>query len=96
LCNSHHFPAEGKFAQCNIFSFVAKLSQKNIAQLSSVTFIITPCECERNAGGDVPAAGTEKENLRSKTARPWNWNEFRQYNVTKKTSTAERYELFIN
>lgn len=95
LRNSHHSPAEGKFAQRNIFSFVAKLSQKNIPQLSSVTLIITPCECERIADCNVPAAGTEKETLRSKTARPWSWNEFRQYNVTK-TSIAERYELFIN
>jgi len=47
------------------------------------------------ADGNVPAAGTEKETLRSKTARPWNWNEFRQYNVTK-TSIAKRYELFVN
>jgi len=52
-------------------------------------------KCERIADGSLPATGTENETPRSKTARPWNWNEFRQYNVTK-TSIAERYELFIN
>jgi len=35
------------------------------------------------------------ETLPSKTARPWNWNEFKQYDVTK-TPTAKRYELFVN
>jgi hypothetical protein len=42
----------------------------------------------------MPATGTEEETRQSKTARPWNRNEFKQYNVTK-TSIAERYELFI-
>ena len=39
LCNSHNFPiptflTEGKFEQCNIFSFVAKLSQKKKKSLN--------------------------------------------------------------